>query len=652
MPLSDPPAEISFIPVGQLRCVITDKLRRGTPEENVRQRVARSLVDEYGYSRDDIEVGFSVYMGRRRKAVDLAIFPPGTDHSQQNINIIIECKREEIKPTSEDNGVDQLHSYVAACMNCHFGMWVGSEVQVWERTPDGQLLEATNIPRFGADAPQPPRFADLVPAETELLSVFRRCHDYIHGNQGLPKEVAFNEFLKLIFCKVQDESDISGPLRFFIGNKERRSKLGLNQLRKAMDGLFADVKEKYSYIFNDTDTLELQDKVLAYVVGELQRYSLIQTRADVKGVAYEQLVGANLRGDRGEFFTPRAVCKMASEMILATFSSDRWLTINVLDPAAGTGGFLVALMDVWHEHIRGLARDRWGEDDRQIETETKGQLQNVASTHLFGIDFNPGLVRAAQMNLVMHGDGSTNVFHADSLLPPGEWPDDDQNNVARNISPGYFDAILTNPPFGSKIPINDPHVLAQFEIATPPVVQRRTKSIPPDRLFIERCLQLLRPYGRMAIVLPDSILTNPGLINLRRWLLGKARVVASIDLPKETFQPHTGTQTSVLLLQKKTDDEIEAERAFGSHRAYEVFTAIPRAVGHDRRGNPLYCRTAEGNLIEVEESHSTFTTTSDGSVTVESTTRRHPLIHNELPSVVASFREWVSHPERMRWLNG
>ena len=644
--------EISFIPPGQLRCVITGKLRRGTPEENVRQRVARSLIDEYGYSRDDIVVEFSIYMGRKRKAADLVIFPPGIEHSQQNISIIIECKREEVKPSDEDNGVDQLHSYMAACMKCCFGMWVGSEIQVWERTSDDQLLEATSIPRFGSDAPQPPRFADLVPAETELQSVFRRCHDYIYGNQGLSKETAFNELLKLIFCKVQDESDIANPLRFFIGNKERRSMLGRNQLQKAMDGLFADVKSRYSYIFGDNDTLELQDRILAYVVGKLQRYSLIQTRADVKGVAYEQLVGANLRGDRGEFFTPRTVCKMASEMILATFPPDRWLNVNVLDPAAGTGGFLVALMEVWHEHIRELARGRWGEDDRQVETETKEQLRAIASTHLFGIDFNPGLVKAAQMNLVMHGDGSTNVSHADSLLPPGEWPDDAQNNVARNIRPNYFDAILTNPPFGSKIPINDPHVLAQFEIASAPVVPRKAKSVPPDRLFIERCLQLLRPGGRMAIVLPDSILTNPGLIGLRRWILSKARVVASVDLPRETFQPHTGTQTSVLLLQKKTDDEVESERAFGKHREYEVFMAMPRAIGHDRRGNSLHCRTLEGNLIEVEESHSIFTTASDKSVVVESTIRRHPLIHDELPSVVASFREWVSDPERMRWLNG
>ena len=235
---------------------------------------------------------------------------------------------------------------------------------------------------------------------------------------------------------------------------------------------------------------------------------------------------------------------------------------------------------------------------------------------------------------------------------PESGPRDEQNDVARNIHPNFFDVILTNPPFGSKIPINDPHILAQFEIAAPPVVRKRPQSIPPDRLFIERCLQLLRPGGRLAIVLPDSILTNPGLTNLRRWMLSKTRVIASIDLPKETFQPHTGTQTSVLLLQKKTEEEMDAERTFGTHREYEVFMAMPRAVGHDRRGNPLYRRTPEGRLIELDESYSTFATAPDGRTIVESRNRRQPLIHDELPSVVSSFQEWVSDPERERWLNG
>ena len=643
-------SEIIFIPPGKLRCVITDRLRNDTPEENVRQRVARSLVDHYGYSREDIAVEFTVPMGTKRPRADLAVFPPGTKHRAENAIILIECKRESVRPTDVDKGVEQLKSYMAACQNCRFGMWVGSELQVWERTvnPLGgyENESATDIPRFGSDAPMPPRFSDLVPAEDELVSVFRRCHNYIYGNQGLQREPAFNEFLKIIFCKVQDENTIDRPLRFFIGNAERRSAIGQGLLRTAIEQLFADVRTRYPYIFGDDAALDVANPVLAYIVGELQKFSLIQTRADAKGMAYEQLVGANLRGDRGEYFTPRTVCTMAAEMLLATFPEDEWLTIDVLDPAVGTGGFLVGLINVWHDHIEKLERNRWGEDDGRVESETQRRVHDVASAHLFGVDFNPVLVRAAQMNLVMHGDGSTNVYHANSLVPPGEWPDDEKNNVRRHVRMEGFDAIVTNPPFGDKIQIDDPHILAQYELA------QGRGSVPPDQLFIERCMQLLRPGGRLAIVLPDSILTNPGLVSVRRWILANARVVASIDLPAETFQPHTGTQTSVLLLQKKMPQELTIEQAAGRPKAYEVFMALPRAVGHDRRGNPLHLRTPEGNQIERPEPHSVFRHTPGGDTVVETTTRRRMVRHDELPDVVRQFRHWVSTPERMRWLNG
>ena len=643
-------SDITFIPPDKLRCVITDKLRNNTAEENVRQRVARSLVDQYGYNRNDIEVEFTVPIGTRRPRADLAVFPPDKEHKAENAIILVECKRETVKPTDENNGVEQLKSYMAGCQNGRFGMWVGSELQVWERTVNSQggyeNVTATDIPRFGSDAPIPPRFSDLVPAEDELVSVFRRCHDYIYGNQGLQKEPAFNEFLKIIFCKVQDENEIARPLRFFIGNQARRSAIGQVQLRNSIEELFADVRTRYPYIFGNDFTLNIANPVLAYIVGELQRFSLMQTRADVKGMAYEQLVGANLRGDRGEYFTPRTVCTMAAEMLLATFPRDRWLTIDILDPAAGTGGFLVALMNIWHNHIRKLERNRWGEDDRRVETETQSRIREVASTHLFGVDFNPVLVRAAQMNLVMHGDGSTNIYHANSLLPSGEWPDDETNNVRRHIRMGGFDAIVTNPPFGDKIQIDDPHILAQYGLT------RGRGSVPPDQLFIERSLQLLRPGGRLAIVLPDSILTNPGLIGVRQWILSRARVVASVDLPVETFQPHTGKQTSVLLLQKKTHQEMAVEQAAGCPNTYDVFMAMPRAVGHDRRGNTLYLRTPEGDLIERAEPHAVFRQNPNGDTIVETTNRRRMVKHDELPNVARQFQEWISTPERMRWLNG
>lgn len=173
---------VTLIPPGKLHCVITSKLRPDTPEEHVRQRIARSLMEDYGYDSKNIEVEFTVNLGSSKKRADIIIFEPEDAHKQENARIIIECKREEVKPKDRDNGVEQLKSYLAACPNARFGMWIGSELQVWERLVNekGKVYydEATDIPRAGWDAPQPLTFAELVPAEEELIAIFRRCHNY------------------------------------------------------------------------------------------------------------------------------------------------------------------------------------------------------------------------------------------------------------------------------------------------------------------------------------------------------------------------------------------------------------------------------------------------------------------------------------------
>jgi len=644
---------ITLIPPGKLQCIVTDKLRPETPEEHVRQRIARSLLEDYGYDKADIEIEFIVNLGSSKKRVDIAIFPPHVEHKQENIKIIVECKREDVRPTDRDNGVEQLKSYLSACANARFGMWIGSELQVWERlvSDKGEVsfAESTDIPRFGYEAPQPITFTELVPAHEELIGIFKRCHNYIYGNQGLQKEPAFQELLKLIFCKVYDEDTSTGEMRFFISNEERRSDIGQRRLKQTIDQLFDEVKSRYPYIFASDEQIRLDNRVLAYVVGELQRYSLLQTLADVKGAAYEQLVGSNLRGDRGEFFTPRNVCDMAARMALATYPREKWLKLRILDPACGTGGFLVSVMNVWREYLESVQRKKWTNNESKALEETARLLRETANQYLEGIDFNPILVRAAQMNLVMHGDGSTNVYQANSLLPPGEWTGD----IAEHVKLGRFDIILTNPPFGSKIPIDDPHILAQFELAAFEMENdSRRASMPPEQLFIERCLQLLKPGGRLAIVLPDSILSNPGLAFIRRWILKRARIIASVDLPQVTFEPYTGTQTSVLLLQKKTREEMLIEQETGKPRDYEIFMTTPEAVGHDRRGEVHYLRTPEGELIEYDDIVTITRRNASGELVTEQRQVKVREKFDQLPEVVRYFTDWVSKPERMRWLNG
>ena len=648
---------ITLTPPGKLRCVVTGKLRSDTPEEHVRQRIARSLVEDYGYDRKDTEVEFTVNLGSSKKRVDIAIFPPAAEHKQKNIRIIVECKREDVRPADRDNGIEQLRSYLAASPNAHFGMWIGSELHVLERLViDGEVTfaDGTDIPHFGYDTPRPITFAELVPAQDELVSTFKRCHNFIYGNQGLQKEPAFQELLKLIFCKVYDEDNtLVGPMRFFISNEARRSEIGQRRLQKTIELLFNDVKERYPYIFSKNEQIRLENRVLAYVVGELQRYSLLQTEADIKGVAYEQLVGSNLRGDRGEFFTPRKVCEMAANLALATYPESKRYNLHIIDPACGTGGFLVAVMNTWRKYLEISECNRTPDDQSGALDRAARLLKDKASHLLTGIDFNPILARAAQMNLVMHGDGSTNVFHANSLLHPGEWPSKPPNDVANHVKLSGFDIVVTNPPFGSKIPVDDPHILEQFELSRFELENgARRASMPPEQLFIERCLHLLKPGGRLAIVLPDSILSNPGLAFIRRWILKRTRVIASIDLPQVTFEPYTGTQTSVLLLQKKPRYEVELEQRAGrSIDNYEVFMTIPQAVGHDRRGETLYLRTPEGAIFEYEKDIPVQRRDASGKRVIEHRKQRVREEFNQLPEVEHYFSAWISKPERMEWLN-
>ncbi|HWE56359.1 MAG TPA: type I restriction enzyme HsdR N-terminal domain-containing protein, partial [Acidimicrobiales bacterium] len=426
---AEPSNIVQLVPAGKVRCFITGKFRPDKPEEHVRQRWARSLVEEYGYDPADIEVEFRIKIGSRRAGIDLAVFPPGVPHKQENVYIAVETKRAETKPTDKDDGVGQLKSYMSACSRCRHGVWVASEKLAYHRAEDGTIDEDIDIPRFGDDKPLIPQFNDLVPA-LDLKATLHRCHNYIYANQGLQKAEAFHELVKLIFAKVYDETESSGPLRFYIQSEERRSVAGQRRLLDERVGpLYDAVKERYPYIFPAGDKLALNGKVLAYIVAELQRYSLLRTQTDVKGAAYEELVGANLRGDRGEYFTPRNVCDMTIRMVMSLYPPRKITSIRILDTCCGTGGFLVSAIN----HLRAFLTEREkakGGSEDAIEGRVHDALRELAMRNVFGLDINPFLVQTCQMNLVMHGDGSAHVYHADSLALPGEWSDQEATTNA------------------------------------------------------------------------------------------------------------------------------------------------------------------------------------------------------------------------------
>lgn len=622
-----------------------------TPEEYVRQEIAKSLVREYGYPRRCIKVEFTLRLGTRKPRADLVIFEAGEEHEQANASIIVECKEQKIKSGDRKEGVGQLQSYMSACPNAIYGMWTNGLERFCYRKVEvkGKINfeEIPDLPSFGQtpEDAERPQFDQLKPASSDaLLFAFRRCHNYIAGNQGLQKPQAFWELLKLIFCKIHDERD-SPEVEFYAAGNERTGINGPLKVKKRIDGLFEAVKEDYPAIFKPNEVIALNSPVLAYLVSQLQMYSLLESDVDVKGHAYEEIVGSNLRGDRGEFFTPRNVCNMAVAML------DPREGQLILDPACGTGGFLIAAMNHVIEKIRAAELEKWKGDHARADPKIAARIAKFAGSFIVGVDFNPELVKATKMNMVMNNDGAGGLYQANSLASPATW---EQDLRERSLM-GTVDLIFTNPPFGSKIPVDDPAILEKFDLGHQWSYGEKTdtwtmgrgtqKSQPPEILFIERCIRLLKPgTGRVAMVLPDGILGSPGLGYVREWILAHTRVLASIDLHPDTFQPNVSVQTSLLVLQRKSDEQVALEAAAGKKNDYNVFMAVANHVGHDKRGNRTYVRDKKGNEI-VEEFEEETKEYVDGQPVYKKQKSQRKVADDNTIQIAQAFRSWLSEQD-------
>lgn len=668
---------ILVIPEGKVRDYVDGTIRNDTPEEYVRQTVEKRLVNEHKYDKQRIAVEYHVQIGSGRKRADIVIFPEGTTaeekKDQQNISIIIECKKEAVKPTDKDNGLEQLKSYMSACNNCEWGMWTnGLHKTVYHKTVDEtghfDFCEYNDIPSADGttDENERPNRNTLKKAfDDNLLFTFRTCHNIIYINEGLQKQPAFFEFLKVIFCKIHDERNLLEPIEFYTTSKERNYKDGQATVYKRISKIFEKVKKKNPQIFDENDTIKLTPRTLTFLVAELQKYALLNTNIDIKGKAYEEIVGANLRGDRGEFFTPRNVMKMAVDMINPKDGE------KVLDSSCGTGGFVVTAMNKVIERLQDRFNEQYGDKaswSNEILSAYNNTISETAKENFFGFDINPDLVKATKMNMVMNNDGSGNIMQMNTLLPPQEWDASTRahledalgvkrNTIKNHTTIGFFDVIVTNPPFGSKIPIRDTQVLEQFDLGhiwqkddkgNWSMTSRLQSSVPPEQLFIERIMQLLKEGGRAAIVLPDSILGSPGLEYIRHWLIKKTRIVASVDLHADAFQPHNGTQCSILILQKKTQKEIDEEEKSGQIIDYDIFMTMIDHIGHDKRGNIIFKRDEKGNIIMTEKEETITERDTEGNVIYRKETHQEKGINDQTVLVADVFAKW-KREEGIAW---
>lgn len=647
---------ILSIPEGKILDFLTKRFFNDNPEEYVRQNIEKALVRQYRFPITDCEPEFSIKVGSSTKRADVVVFIHDKPHKQENAMIIVETKKAKTNPHGKKDGIAQLQSYMAACLNAKYGIWTNGDERFCfvKRDVNGNFAfeEIHEIPSFGQSETElfrPARKDLQIATADNLLFAFRRCHNYIAGNAGMHKDDAFWELLKVIFTKIEDER--SGDINFYVTPTELKNRTSASATKGRIQKLFLNrVVSKYPAIFDSdkTRTIELTAEVLAYVVSQLQGFSLLASPVDVKGIAYEEIVGSNLRGDRGEFFTPRNACRMAVEMINPQPGQ------RVIDPACGTGGFLITAMNHALKEQRNNESLLWMDPENpttyEIEELFRKRTEYLSSC-VFGMDLNPALIRAAKMNMVMNNDGSGGLYRENSLANPHTWDSD----TAKAIGLGSFDLVFTNPPFGANILIDDVNILSQYELAAVwdvtedgEYVIRKNKSgepvlqisQPPEILFIERCIQLLKPgTGRMAMVIPNGILNNPSLEYVRVWLLKNVQILAVVDMQRDLFQPKNDTQTSMVLMRRLSDNEKQLAEV--NKIDYPIFMAVAEKIGHDKRGAAIYKRDLDGNEIlsdagNQEEVIDPIT----GKTVVYTAGTKDRVIDDEMPDVVKAYKEW------------
>ena len=652
---------------GFLVCDLTNEHKKDTPEEVTLQSLIEQFHREYGVAHEDMERDVRVTceiedpksgkIKKKRSTASLAVYEAGTDHEQGNIVRVAIVAKSGTKPGSKTKGIAFLEEVLAGLNDGReqvFGAWTnGGEMEFRMRT----FHKRTGMPEFTplTDIPGPEEsLEDLESAERRplriasgdsLLRTFKRCHDYLYGNQSMRGDRAFWQLLYLIFAKILDEQQ--SRRTFFVGATEANTADGQKRVAKRIKDLFEDAKTKeYKDVFDGSERIELNDRALTYIAGEIGRYSLLSTDTDAKGMAYEAITSTTLKRERGQFFTPRNVIRMMVEML------DPKPGEKVLDPACGSGGFLVVAL----AHVRRglLAENGCPQPDSPLPSELKGvdhATREYARDCLFGIDVDPELRKAARMNMVMNNDGHGNIYCFNSL----EYGVEDRHADAMTAfddkaGHGQFDYVLTNPPFGAKIPVDDPTVLREFDLGHKWLKSGDAwirgdlqRKVPPEILFIENCFRFLKPgSGVMGIVLPNGILGNPGeqVEAVRWWMLRHMELLASVDLPAEAFLPQVSVQASCVFLRRRSANEIRMAGARGPEQR-PVFMAIAENCGHGRRGETRYVRNPDGTEA-LEEQVVTERWERTGSIRSHDRRRVVRSVADDMPWISEQYRRYLA----------
>ena len=610
---------------------IKDKWLVLTPEERVRQEYICRLVNHYGFEigqmAQEVQVNNS-HRGQGKARADIVVWKSASAKSNEDAaTIVVECKAEHITIREED--YFQGYNYAAWAGADFFVTTNLKETRVFKvnkgKLPK-RLEEIVDIPK-AEDLTNAKKIKELLNqtkafTRDEFSKVLFKCHNIIRNNDKLSPEAAFDEISKVLFIKIRYERDNTGTQIFseeeFKQLREAYDKTKSKQSLPFYQQLFERTKEDYikDDLFEPNDTIKIKEASFEAIVKELEVYNLSRTADDVKGIAFEKFLGKTFRGELGQFFTPRTIVDFMVSLL------DPEEGEVICDPCCGSGGFLIKAFEYVREKIENdiqkakeqiknqlldekydsLSDKKKAEIDKRIdeyfailnqELDTihkDSRLQHLSSDCIFGTDANPRMSRTAKMNMIMHGDGHGGVHHHDGLL--------NVNGIFEN----RFDVILTNPPFGSRVEkslkITEADMFtddAKIKHYTKRYGEEYTKALEQvngnigesvlslydsgklsgltEVLFIERCLRLLKPGGRLGIVLPEGVLNNTQLQSVRELFEGMAKIVLITSIPQDVFMASGATVKPSLLFFKKFTAEETAQYEQAKVTAYAPVTA-------------------------------------------------------------------------------
>ncbi len=589
---------------GKIWSHIRKKWLDETPEESVRQEYLFVLVNEYGFSIDQMDEEREVTgRGSGHARADFVIWRTAKDKADsKNPLVIVECKSNNVTIKAEDYGQGDNYSRLAGAR--FFVTHNSRETKYWrvihEKMPKS-LEEIGNIPHADASDKEIEELISKLKTfkEDEFADLLHQCHNVIRNREKLDPAAAFDEIAKILFVKVYVERELRAK-------RQRKNLFNVEYLddqlgKHPLNDLFKKTKEAYEddKIFEDDEEIRLKPATGREIVKLLERYNLSDTSEDIKGIAFERFLGRTFRGEIGQFFTPRTIVEFMIRFIEPKEGD------IICDPASGSGGFLIRFFEIVREQILADADAQYEAFKTEVEKKTLSEakkaealrdkyaaihatldqrkagsrLWRLANRCIYGTDANDRMARTSKMNMIMHGDGHAGVHHHDGFL-----------NV-NGIFEGRFDVILTNPPFGANVEPSD--VVPEFDAVANRVTEKRytedygnlyTEAVATVRaaagkplaslfelprgekskvkteiLFVERCLSLLKPGGRLGIVLPEGIFNNPSLAYVREFCEDRAFIRAVVSLPQETFYSSGASVKASLLFLKKFTSKEKAE---------------------------------------------------------------------------------------------